>query len=80
MKYDDLQSVIDAGDITKTIEVLTSQADQPDTKKLQSQWFVTGQDVMDRTKRRGRNVLYEEADEDDATVKIFSGMVSDSWP
>ncbi|MGN7888400.1 hypothetical protein [Dyadobacter sp. 22481] len=67
MNYQDLQFVIDGGDIAKTIETLTSQADQPDTKKLQSQWFVTGHDVMDRTKRRDRNVLYEEANEGNTT-------------
>lgn len=76
MNYQDLQSVIDGGDIAKTIEILTSQADQPDTKKLQSQWFVTGHDVMDRTKRRDRDVLYEEADEDDATTKVKSRIES----
>lgn len=36
MKYQDLLSVIDGGDIAKTIEILTSQADKPDTNKLQS--------------------------------------------
>lgn len=31
---------------------------------------------MDRTKRRDRNVLYEEADEDEATTKVKSRVES----
>ena len=70
MNYQDLQTVINGGDIAKTIEFLTSQADQPEIKKLQSQWLVSGHGIMDRCKRRDREVLYEEVDEDNITTTV----------
>lgn len=63
MTYLDLQAVIDGGDIAKTIEILTSQADQPDIQKLQKQWFVSEHDIMDTCKRCDREVVYEETTE-----------------
>lgn len=70
MKFAELKAIIDGDQIDKAIQALTSQKKEVDIDKLKKQWSVDDHEILDKTKRRDRDVAYEEKVDVDGETRI----------
>lgn len=63
MKFAELKAIIDGDQIDKAIQALTSQKKDIDVDKLKKQWNVDDHEVLDKGKRKDKEISYEEKTE-----------------